>query len=302
MAAREPVDVVVPFFGSDEALKRLCARLARTLGLDPRDTLTVVDNRPTAPPSWRTPDGCLVLPAPQVQSSYFARNVGAAAGVNPWILFIDADVEVPSELLSEYFAGRWDPQTGQVAGGIEDTAEPNPTWVSRYATARGSVAHSTTDDGGPFSYAQTANTMVRRSAFESVGGFSPHLVSGGDADLTFRLVGAGWALARAHHASVFHTNRTRLRDLVRQAARYGAGSAWLEEQYPGFSPGRPFARMVIATTLIAPLRVLRQVFRGRLDEATYCALDAIVGAAFDVGRRRPNVRDVGTNDEGEATR
>ena len=81
-------------------------------------------------------------------------------------------------------------------------------------------------------YAQTANAAFRRTAFEEVGGFEEHARSGGDADLCFRLRAAGWELVYRPEAMVVHRNRTTLRSLLRQRARHGAGSAWLNRRNP----------------------------------------------------------------------
>ena len=44
-----------------------------------------------------------VISAQGVQSSYYARNRGAAAGSAPWLLFVDADVRVDRNLIDRYF-------------------------------------------------------------------------------------------------------------------------------------------------------------------------------------------------------
>src|SRR4051812_47688759 len=93
-AQRAAVDLVVPFAGRDAALRDLLERLDR-VALDDADTLTVVDNRRGA----STADDPRVVAAPERQSSYFARNRGAARGTNEWLLFIDADVDPPPGLV-----------------------------------------------------------------------------------------------------------------------------------------------------------------------------------------------------------
>src|SRR5947207_5717214 len=112
--SRPAVDVVVPFVGSDEELADLLARLD-ALELADGDSLTVVDNGRAA----RAADP-RVIAAPQQQSSYYARNRGAERGSAPWLLFIDADVEPPRDLVDRYFDAEPADNTAVLAGAVED--------------------------------------------------------------------------------------------------------------------------------------------------------------------------------------
>ena len=89
---RPAVDIVVPFAGPDAELEDLLRRL-QAIELRSGDTLTVVDNRPGS-----SDRGEHVIADPEQQSSYHARNTGAARGRAPWLLFIDADVDPSPEL------------------------------------------------------------------------------------------------------------------------------------------------------------------------------------------------------------
>src|SRR5919108_4622911 len=95
---RPPIDVVVPFAGSDDELRSVHARLAG-LKLSEQDPLTIGDNRRNG--TELALDG--VVREGERQSSYYARNRGAARGTAPWIVFVDADLEVAPDLLDRYF-------------------------------------------------------------------------------------------------------------------------------------------------------------------------------------------------------
>ncbi|MBA2350070.1 MAG: glycosyltransferase, partial [Solirubrobacterales bacterium] len=236
MPAREPVDIVVPFVGGEKARAALLARLD-ALELAPGDTVTVVDNGTQAP---ATDDDLRVLHAPERPSSYLARNRGAERGRAPWIVFLDADVVPPPGLVDAYFSPPPADDVAVLAGGVADEA-PNEiaarTPAARYAALTAPMAQENTLGGRPgWSYAQTANVMVRRAAFAAIGGFDEHVRSAGDADLCFRLRDAGWTLEPRPGASVVHRNRTSLRALLRQRARHGSGTAWLHRAHPGSFP------------------------------------------------------------------
>ena len=284
--SRPSVDVVVPFVGSDEALARLVERLA-ALRLGAADSLTVVDNAPSA--AARSRHGVRVVAAPQRQSSYFARNRGAAAGRADWLLFIDADVDPRPDLVDRYFDTAPRPGTAVLAGGVVDR---RPDGDRRQGVAeRFAFLQSTLDQDntvrGDHPYAQTANCAVRRDAFEAVGGFRDDIRSGGDADLCFRLAAAGHGLERRQGASVTHLSRETVPALLRQKARHGSGAAWLERSYPGFAPRKD--RSALAKwTLRSTVSGLRAVARRDRDAAIRSLLLPVTAWAFELGRRFSN--------------
>ena len=70
------------------------------------DELIVADNSGTAPPldlasSSTTSAALVVVRAEGEASASHARNVGAAAAGNDWILFLDSDVVAPADLLEQ---------------------------------------------------------------------------------------------------------------------------------------------------------------------------------------------------------
>jgi glycosyltransferase involved in cell wall biosynthesis len=275
---RPSVDVVVPFAGSDAALDDLLRRL-QTIELRDGDTLTVVDNRPDA-----ADRGDEVIAAPDQQSSYHARNRGAARGSAPWLLFIDADVDPAPDILDRYFEPAPDEDVGLLAGGVQDAPlSPDPTRAERYAVSAEQMSQTRTLRAGPWAYAQTANAAVRREAFERIGGFVEGIRSGGDADLCFRLRVAGWRLDSREHAGVVHHNRASTRAFLRQKARHGAGAAWLNDQYPGSFPPRD--RRVWLRRLLREVKTgALLTARGRRDEAADLLFPTLTVWSFELGR------------------
>jgi hypothetical protein len=290
-AQRPAVDVVVPFAGSDEHLADLLDRVS-LLELGATDTLTVVDNRATAA---RSPiqGAAAVVAAPERQSSYFARNRGARTGSNAWLVFLDADVTPPGDLIGRYFGAVPDPRVAVLAGGVVD--EPldgdgsSSSLAARYAMLTASMSQLNTLAGGR-PYAQTANCAVRRSAFEAVGGFRERLRSGGDADFCFRVTAGGWSLEPRPDAYVVHRSRRTMWQLLRQKARHGSGAAWLDREYPGSFP--PRRRLGLAKWTVQSIAgAAAAAARGRGDEAVVAAVDPWVQWAFELGRLFPNEVD-----------
>jgi GT2 family glycosyltransferase len=285
---RVAVDIVVPFAGSPHELADLVARLER-LELGPDDTLSVVDNRPHGSAGVPSGSRATVLRAPERQSSYFARNRGAELGGNPWIVFLDADVDPPPHLIAGYFARAPGETTAVLSGRVVD--EPLPAAgrhpvAARYAALRATMSQLHTLDG-EWAYVQTANCAVRREAFEAVGGFCETVRSGGDADLCFRLRAAGWRFEPRDEASVVHRSRRAMRALLRQQARHGSGAAWLDRTYPGSFPRARLPGLALWSCR-SFLAAGRAAARGREDEAVGAAIDPLVKWAFELGRFFPN--------------
>lgn len=292
------MDVVVPFLGPPAGLAELTGRLAR-LRLAAGDTLTIVDNRPDTPageparPATTPAAGDpRVIAAPERQTPAFARNRGATGGSAPWLLFLDADVAAPEELLDRYFDEPPRSATGLLAGGIADAGEPGDggSPALRWARLTGSMSQDTTLRSGPWGFAQTANCAVRREAFASVGGFREQLRACEDADLCYRLAAAGWEIERREHARVEHGGRRTLRALLGQQLVHGAGIGWLEREYPGAAPAVRWPGFLLwgvrsaGTGLAAALRA-----RDR-DAATVALIDPLVAWTRELGRLRSNTR------------
>ena len=133
--ARPPVSVVVPFAGDAAAARMDAVASWSSLETAPGDELIVADNtRRERDRGGRRP-GSEVVRADRERSSYHARNVGAAAATNDWLLFIDADCLPAPRLLDLYFEAEIGARVGILAGGVRPA--PGQTALSaRYARAR----------------------------------------------------------------------------------------------------------------------------------------------------------------------
>jgi hypothetical protein len=263
-------------------VRDVLARMRR-LALRDGDTLTVVDNR------GRGVEDRDVVVAAEVRTSYFARNAGARRGHAPWIVFLDADVDAPADLLDRLLGEPIGDRVGVLAGGIRDEPPgPGASAAVRYAARRASMSQRTTLVGrGAWAFAQTAHAAVRREAFAAVGGFRDDVRSGGDADLCFRVRAAGWELEERPGAVVVHRSRTTVRRLLANRFRHGSGAGWLEREHPGSMPARRWPGLAWWALRRAGAGIAAAV-RGDRDAAIEGLLDGPAVWAFELGRLVPN--------------
>lgn len=136
------------------------------------------------------------------------RNIGAAATSAPLIAFVDADNELSRGWLDAAVAAIGRPGVGMV--GLAYHAPPAGTWVQRtYDTLRRRPGQEEATE-----WLGAGNMMVRREAFESVGGFDETLETCEDVDLCARVIGRGWQVrAVPGMASLHHGDPARLGDV-----------------------------------------------------------------------------------------
>jgi GT2 family glycosyltransferase len=277
---RPLVSVVAPFLGDADAARRLLAALGR-LRIGAGDELIVADNTANGVASDVLDGEVAVVAARQELSSYHARNEGARRARRDWILFMDADCTPQPDLLDAYFADRVPESCGALAGGIASRPD-QPALAARYARARRFAAIPR--DPGAIPTAPSGNLLVRRSAFERIGGFQEGIRSGGDVDLCRRLQKAGLTLELRPGAVVEHPHRDRLLGYLRVVSRYAAGARWLNERYPGIAP-----RWLLWPELGRAARDAARLWaKGDDDEAAFRALDGLSLIAHNLGYRVGN--------------
>jgi GT2 family glycosyltransferase len=229
------VSVVMPFAGDTAAAARAIASL-RSLDVGEGDELILSDNSGGVGAT----DGLLVVPAPGEHSPSHARNAGAARATSDWILFLDADCIPDPGLIDAYFSVPVDDRVGALAGEVVPAAGAR-TLAERYGAARNFLGQQAHLSHAFMPRAVAANLLVRRAAFDQLGGFVEGVRAAEDTDFSWRLQEAGWLL-EPRPARVEHRYRSSVRELRRQWRGYAAGRAWLARRYPGFTPEPALAR------------------------------------------------------------
>lgn len=286
--SRPAVSVVMPFAGDVAAARDAIGTLS-VLRTIPGDQLILSDNSGMAVPD----PAVTVVRADAERSPAHARNAGAAHAHNAWILFLDADCRAPEGLLDAYFAEPVSGDVGALAGEVAASAV-QATVAARYGATRGFLSQAAHLAHPYLPRAVAANLLVRRSAFDQIGGFYEGLRAAEDTDFSWRLQQAGWRLELRPRAVVEHRYRTTVRELRAQWRGYAAGRAWLRRRYPDFTP-QPAARRalnrarrVLADRGGAPLPAPSHE-AGRRRRDRYLVLDALLGldelAGFTLSNR-----------------
>lgn len=151
--------------------------------------------------------GAMVVSLPDRPVSA-VRNEAAAAAHGEWLAFIDADHELAPGWIAAAVALGQDASVW--AAGAEYHPPADGTWVQRtYDKLRSHVPGPVAVDWLP-----SGNLIVRRSAFDRIGGFDTTLESCEDVDFCRRLREAGGSLIAADSLySVHHGDPRTLRAL-----------------------------------------------------------------------------------------
>lgn len=265
--ARPATSVIVPFAGSESAARSMLDGL-RKLRLRPEDELIVVDNGRRQTVAGIAADPVRVISAEYERSSYHARNRGAEEARTEWLLFLDADCRPAPDLIESHFAPPLPSGVGIVAGAVRGLPGQRgllPTW----ARTRNQLSEEHLVYGGgtrPYPATGTGNMLVRKSVWESLGGFHEGVRSGADVEFCWRVQEAGWTLEHRSGAYVHHAYGVELGDLVRQGVRHAAGRRWVNRRFrDAFAAPRPARDLTrsLGGALVwgATLRARRALFK-----------------------------------------
>lgn len=224
------VSVIIPIFNGEADLPDLLQCLQNQSYPDDRVEFLVVDNG-SRDRTWEilqdTP-GITALQETQIQGSYAARNQGIIHAQGDILAFTDADCRPEPQWLMELVAGFNDQNVGLVIGEIQ--ALPGDSLLERYADRQATLSQKHTIANTFCPYGQTANVAMRTSVFQEIDLFRPHLTTGGDADICWRILQeTAWQWYFAEGAIVRHRHRRSFDELLSQWRRYGRSNQYLHD-------------------------------------------------------------------------
>jgi glycosyltransferase involved in cell wall biosynthesis len=255
------VSVVVPVRdGAATIADCLDSLLALTYPSDRLEVL-VVDNASTdSTPAIleRYADRVRLLHEPSRGSSP-ARNAGIRRARGEVIAFTDADCRVDPSWLTELVPALSGEGVGMAGGPIFATRPCN--YIERFGERIHDHERAITVCVPP--YVATGNCAAKKSTLQAVGGFDPVFLRSQDADLSFRVWGAGHRLVFAGGAIVYHRNERTLLGLVREGFQHGLWTVPLFRRHRSL-PGagrrinlRPYLRLAasLLRSVVGPDRL-----------------------------------------------
>ena len=263
------VSVVVPVLDGRTLLAQTLPALLRALEGHAYELIVVDDGSRDESASYAASLGARVLETGRRGSGpAYARNLGVSSARSELILFVDADVAVHEDVISQALKAFETPEVVAVFGAYDD-APPDQSFSSQYMNLRHHHVHqSETNQAQTF---WTGLGAVRRQAFRSVGGFDSDrypVPSIEDIDLGRRLREAGgqilrWPSMQGTHLKAWSVGEVIRTDVMRRALPW----ARLMQRYPGaftdlnVGPGERFKALVaglLALSLV--LAVFRPAF------------------------------------------
>jgi len=224
-----PVSIIVPAYNEGVVMERAIASLLR---LDyPRYEVVVVDDGSRddtleRAAKWEGVHGSVTVRVVTKPNGGKARalNAGIAVSSHPIIFCMDADSHLEAQTLRRAVVHFSDPSVGAVAGNVK--VENRNRLITRLQAleyieglnmprrAQGFVA-AVNIVPGPVG-------MFRREALEEVGFYDTDTYAE-DADLTLKLMSAGWRVVYEDRAVAWTEAPARWRDLIQQRYRWTRG-------------------------------------------------------------------------------
>jgi cellulose synthase/poly-beta-1,6-N-acetylglucosamine synthase-like glycosyltransferase len=183
------------------------------------------------------PVRCLAGPA---RGAGAARNLGWRSARSPLIWFVDADCVVEPDALERLLPHMQDPRVGGVSGSYGNM---------RPESLLACLIHEEIIDrhlrmGDRVNFAATFNVLYRRGVLEQIGGFDERFLKGQDAELSWRVLAAGYEIGFEQESRVRHYHEDRWLPYFRTQRRQGYWRVFLHLTHRGHARGDSYSSFV----------------------------------------------------------
>jgi len=191
-----------------------------------------------------------------------ARNLGWREADTDLVWFVDSDCVAEPDALELLMPHIDRPRTGGVSGsyGIMNRSSLLACLIHEEIIER----HIRMAGADTVDFLATFNVLYRRRALEEVGGFDERFLKGQDAELSFRVMKAGYDLRFEFDSRVRHFHEERWLAYMRTQRQQGYWRVFLHLSHTGHSAGDsysslldhlqpPLAMTLLAAALAAPI-------------------------------------------------
>ncbi|MFH0980043.1 MAG: glycosyltransferase [Planctomycetota bacterium] len=169
-----------------------------------------------------------------------ARNIGWRAAQHPIVWFIDSDCVAEPDALDRLLPHLDDPKVAGVGGSYGNMEEDSllaclihEEIVERHLAMPSRV-----------NFLATFNVAYRRSVLEQVRGFDERFLKGQDAELSWRVLEAGYELAFEVNSRVKHYHPVSWRSYLRTQRQQGYWRVWMYMAHRGHAAGDSYSSFV----------------------------------------------------------
>ncbi len=216
MKDKRLVSVVIPTFNSSKFFET-CLRSVREQTYKNVEII-VVDNYSTDKTKEIAEKRGKVVLHKGLRSD--ARNIGVASARGEFIFFIDSDMELTPNVITECVA--------KVENGFDAIIVPEVS-VGESFWARCKALEKACYIGDDWI---EAARFLKKNVFETIGGYDARLVFGEDWDLHQKIKGAGFRIGRMNALIRHHEGQLSLRDIILKKHYYGKTWAIYRMKHP----------------------------------------------------------------------
>ena len=286
------VSLVIPGRNCEQTVRHCLSAVAPLMDRSRLREILFVDDGSTD----RTADIVAEFPVTRIpgpgQGPGAARNLGWRAAQHPYIWFVDADCVAEADALDRLLAHMGDPRVAGVSGsyGIMNPDSLLASLIHEEIVTRHRAMSSEVN------FLATFNVVYRRAVLEEVGGFNERFLKGQDAELSFRVSAAGYALRFAIDSRVKHFHETSWLGYLRTQRQQGFWRVPLHLTHRGHATGDSYSGFVdhiqpplaMAILLSTPLVLLGRLALVPLALTALLALAQVPMTTRILGRlRRP---------------
>ncbi|MGB2985785.1 MAG: glycosyltransferase [Phycisphaerae bacterium] len=169
-----------------------------------------------------------------------ARNVGWRAARHPLVWFVDSDCVAEPDALDRLLPHLDDPKVGGVSGsyGIMNPESLLACLIHEEIIERHRAMPQRVD------FLATFNVIYRREILERLDGFDERFLKGQDAELSFRVMAAGYELGFDFDSRVKHYHSSRWRGYLRTQRDQGYWRVWLHLSHSGHAVSDSYSNWV----------------------------------------------------------